>query len=116
MSGRNRGRALLQAQRRPRFRGVALEPLNGPPPDWLDLDAEERQIWDAIVAATPARLAAVDAIALSIAAQQVATWRRHGGSLSQLRFAYRCLGDHFVPMPERRRLLFPERVGSYANP
>jgi hypothetical protein len=106
---RTRGRYLLQAQRRPRFRGVALKPLSEGPPDRLD--AEARQVWDAIIAATPARLAAVDAIALSIAAAVVADWRRYGGSLQQLRFAYRCLGDHFVPMCDRRRLLFPERPG-----
>ena len=104
---RNRGRALLHAQRRPRFRGVALEPLTEGPPDSLDADA--RLAWADIIAATPARLAAIDAIMLSIAAQQVADWRKYGGAREHLRFIYRCLGDFFVPMPERRLLLFPER-------
>lgn len=108
MTGSNRGRALLRAQRRPRFRGVALKPLIEGPPAWLD--ATGRQIWGAVISASPARLAACDAIMLAMTAQEVADWRRYGGSLEHLRFLYRCLGDFFVPMPERRRLLgFPPR-------
>ena len=111
MSGSNRGRALLLAQRRPRFRGRTLKPLIEGPPE--PLSAEEHQMWDAIIAAAPIRLAAVDAIMLAATAQQVVTWRHlrlHGlGSMEQLRFCYRCLGDFFVPMPARRELLFPDR-------
>jgi hypothetical protein len=107
---RRRGRTLLMAQRRPRFRGAELPPLTEGPPEWLEADG--REMWEAIRAATPARLAAVDAIMLAIASATVADWRRERGTLGELRFCYRLLGDFFVPMPERRRLLFPDQAFS----
>jgi len=107
---RNRGRALLHAQRRPRFRGVALEPLTEGPPDSLDADA--RLAWADIIAATPARLAAIDAIMLSIAAQQVADWRKYGaggGSRTTRTADWSQVGPTWV-RPRRR----PRRSGAFA--
>ena len=100
MTGGNRGRALLLAQRWP-------GPRLGAPPKYLG--SKECEAWHLIVAATPDVLRAIDEPGLACTASILERWRSGEREPGLLRLAYRMLGDCFVPMRERRRLLFPDR-------
>lgn len=109
----NRGQRLLMAQRP----GAPL----GPPP--VRLSPEQVQAWHDILAASPDVYRRPDAMWLELCASSLASWRKVlqayafnpalCGSREQMRahvrFCYRVLGDGFMRMSERRRLLFPER-------
>jgi hypothetical protein len=108
----NRGQRLLIAQR--------PGPKIGPPPDWLS--PEEVQAWHEIVAACPDVLRSMDALCIALCARMLCSWRvlraanveyeTRSETLSIVRTQYRMLGDCFIRMRERRRLLFPDRVKS----
>jgi hypothetical protein len=100
----NRGRALLRAQR-----NMGLSQL-GPPLAYLSCDPEYLRAWRDIVAAAPDVLRAIDAPFLAMLSVSLSLWRcgERGESAREL---YRALGQAFIPMRERRRLLFPERSG-----
>lgn len=95
----NRGRALLIAQRP----GPAL----GPPPPHLNDD--EVAAWNDLVRAAPDVLRFSDSLFLGIVATSLAMWRAGDRELWSVREIYRDLGRCFIPMRERRRLLFPEK-------
>lgn len=101
MTGGHRGRKLLQAQR-----SHGLPPL-GPPPKNLNDDA--RRAWRDVVEASPVVLLAMNELIVSIAATTLLRWRSGERDPSLLKLTYACLGDLFIPMPERRRLMFPDR-------
>jgi hypothetical protein len=98
----SRGRALLRAQR---SSGL---PRIGPPPEWLD--AREAQAWHDVVAAAPDVLRISDEIFLEIVARELVDWRNGRREPGFARTMYRDLGRCFIPMRERRRLLFPQRM------
>ena len=84
------------------------EPLGEPV---LPLSRDERRAWDDIVSACPDVLRAPDVIFVDMLARNLALWR--AGALidpAWLRLMYRNLGRVFMPMSERRRLLFPDRA------
>lgn len=95
----NRGQALLVAQRP----GM---PLGAPP---SHLTADELRAWHDIVEAAPNVLRESDHLFVSFASGCLADWRESGGDLRSMRQLYRLLGDAFIPMRDRRRLLFPDR-------
>jgi hypothetical protein len=99
MTGGRRGQLLLVAQR--------PGPPLGPPPKWLS--AEEVQAWHDVVAAAPDVLRDIDDLAVALVAHTLERWRSGIREPELLRLAYRMLGDCFVPMRARRRLLFPDR-------
>ncbi len=93
-----------------------------------DLDRDARAAWYELVAAAPDDvIAASDLRALALCAQELAHWRQARAAVSSappgrrcdpddeqslrasLRGLYRALGDFFIPMWQRRRLLFPAR-------
>jgi hypothetical protein len=83
------------------------EPLGEPP---LALNQRQRRAWDDVVAACPDVLRRSDAIYIDCLARLLADWR--SGDLSGPgwpRILYRMFGQAFMPMTERRRLLFPDR-------
>lgn len=101
-----RGQWLLLAQA---DRGPPL----GEPPDWLSPSAA--QAWRDIVAAAPPVLRQMDGLLLSHAALTLAHWhqgRAEGPNLDHewRRRLYRTLGEFFVPMAARRRLLYGDAV------
>ncbi len=102
-----RGRALLLAQR-----SLGLPPL-GPPPDFLD--ADQVHTWHEIVAAAPNVFRVTDRRFVAMLAVELVRWREGDRELS-VRDMYRALGQCFVPMRARRRLLFPERVRTEKAP
>jgi hypothetical protein len=72
------------------------------------LNAQEREVWHAIVTVTPP-LRLSDSIWLRTCAVMVVDWRHgHQRDLSHLREIYRWLGLGRVPMRARRELLFPD--------
>ncbi len=84
-----------------------LPPL-GPPPKHLS--KQERRAWLDIVAVTPAAgalLRVTDQPAVLFAAVDLARWRE--GHRDEIRDVYRGFGRLFIPMRDRRRLLFPKR-------
>jgi len=112
----NRGRAHLIAQRRG-------PPLGPPPPR---LSAEELRAWQDVVELVKTTAGDVlrrsDTCFVEMIAVTLAIWRQltteaaqQGVPLASLgvrpniRNLLRMLGRCFVPMPARRRLLFPER-------
>jgi hypothetical protein len=97
---RPRGQRLLIAQ-------ADRSPALGPPPDHLG--EAERWAWRDIVAACPDVLRSPDAAYLEMIARTLAAWRAGSGDRDFLRLLYRMLGDLFVPLRARRRLLFPDR-------
>lgn len=72
-------------------------------------DEAKRAAWCAILAAAPPVVRRTDARFLELVAERLADhWRcPHGPAVREL---YRDLGQFFVPMRERRRLLFPRRL------
>jgi hypothetical protein len=96
----NRGRALLVAQRK----GLPL----GAPPDYLNCDPEYLRAWRDIVGAAPDVLRAIDRNFVAALSVSLATWRA-GDRSQSTRELYRALGNCFISMRERRRLLFPNR-------
>lgn len=99
MTSGRRGRLLLVAQRP----GPALEP----PAGWLT--SEEVQAWRDVVAAAPDVLRKSDGLGLALVASTLERWRSGDREPGLLRLTYRMLGDCFVPMRARRRLMFPDR-------
>jgi hypothetical protein len=90
---------LLNAQQK-------LQPL-GPPPKHLS--RKEKAAWrDIIAAAPPGIYRWMDEPALSLASSAVSHCRS-GDPGGWAMLAYRLLGDCFIPIRERRRLLFPDR-------
>jgi len=90
-----------------------------PDPD-PELTAAQLQSWREIVAACPDVLRATDRAIVLAAAGALVIWRRHGElerilgdaaapRLIGVRETYRVFGVLFMPMRERRRLLFPDR-------
>lgn len=83
-------------------------PPLGDPPSFLSFD--EVRAWRDIVAAAPVGiLRCVHGFELPMAAMDLAWWRRVREQFG-VREMYRKLGIYFIPMRERRRLLFPDRV------
>jgi hypothetical protein len=101
----NRGRALLFAQR--------PGPPVGPPPERLS--AVEVEAWRDILAAAPDVFRRTDAHFLELVARTLASWRSGHRDRGSLRLLYRMLGNAFMPMYRRRKLLFP-RGGSGDEP
>lgn len=97
---RTRGQLLLMAQRKGK-------PL-GPPPERFG--PAELAAWNDIVAAAPPVFHWSDSIYLEMLSIALTSWRKGGLPNEWTRLMYRMLGDCFVPMRERRRLLFPDRV------
>lgn len=95
----SRGRALLVAQR-------PGKPLGAPP---TDLGPAEISAWHDLVAAAPDVLRESDRFFLANTAMTLADWRSGLRDYAMLRNLYRFLGDAFIPMGERRRLLFPDK-------
>jgi hypothetical protein len=81
-------------------------PMEDPLPS---LDFAEVRAWRDIVAAAPAVFRCGDEIYLSIVAMEFAWWRQVREQFG-VREMYRKLGIYFIPMRERRRLLFPNRT------
>lgn len=100
----SRGRKMLIAQRMNARHH--LPPLGAPP---KHLKRKEVRAWHDVVAAAPDLLRAQDQYSVGHAAVELARWRSGDREPGSLRLAYRLLGDCFIPMRERRRLLFPER-------
>jgi hypothetical protein len=98
----SRGRALLRAQR-----NMGLGPL-GRPPAFVSCDPEYLRAWRDIVAAAHDVLRSFDAPFAALLAVSLSRWRC-GEREESARELYRALGHAFIPMRERRRLLFPER-------
>lgn len=98
MKRRSAGQRLLRAQRP----GASV----GQPPARLDADAVHA--WHDIVAACPDVLRSADDLWLEIASRILAEWRVMPIP-GELRPLYRILGQGFMRMADRRRLLFPER-------
>lgn len=97
----SRGRLILLSQR------TAAQwrmPHAGDPPKFLS--APEALVWNEIKRAMPIPPRRSDEMWLELTARVVHRIRAHPYTLEDLRLAYRCLGHGFVPMPERRRLLF----------
>jgi hypothetical protein len=89
---------------------MGLPPL-GPPPDHLGVDG--KQAWHDIVRASDLSAEAfrvTDKYGLAIAARELAIWREGDRDRALMIGLYRALGMSFVPMHERRRLLFPDRA------
>lgn len=99
MTSRSRRQRLLIAQR--------PGPRLGSPPSWLN--ADEVRAWHDIAAACPDVVRAPDEVWLAITARVLAGWRVCPDT-AVVRLLYRLLGDGFVRMCERRRLIFPDRV------
>jgi hypothetical protein len=97
---RPRGQRLLIAQ-------ADRSPPLGPPP--ARLRADEVDAWHAIAAACPPVLRRYDEVMLELAARTLAFWRSGHGYRECLRLLLRMVGDFFMPMRARRRLLFPDR-------
>lgn len=103
-----RGQALLRAQ------ADRNSPL-GEPPEWVVAIPGARQAWGDLVAAAPPVLRSPDEGALAMTAVALSRWRlaRTGGApldAEWLRLLYRMLGDFFVPIAARRRLLYGTSV------
>lgn len=94
--GNTRGRKVLLAQ------ADRNAPIGAPPEH---LTAAQAQAWRDIVAAAPAALRRPDEIALELAARSLAAWRAGDRTNDLRKSIYRWLGDFFVPMAARRRLL-----------
>jgi hypothetical protein len=84
---------------------MRLAPL-GPPAPWLT--ETEKGIWNELVAAAPDVLREPDELLLVTLCPMLAQWRV-GNRPEMLRTLYRDMGQCFIPMSERRRLLFPDR-------
>lgn len=97
----SRGRLMLLSQRAAAQWGL---PPAGDPPDFLP--APVAQAWREIVRAMPITPLTSDEFWLELTAHSVVHIRTRPFTREALRLAYRCLGHGFVPMPERRRLLF----------
>jgi hypothetical protein len=95
----SRGRLLLLAQR--------SGPPLGPPPPWLSEAAVG--IWHELVAAAPDVLRMHDELGLASLCPDIVRWRAGYRQPGLLRDLYRFMGRCFIPMAERRRLLFPDR-------
>jgi hypothetical protein len=78
----------------------------GPPPDRLT--AEELRAWRDVSAAAPDLFRRRDRKFVELLAVCLAQWRSGYRDFGFLRVLYRMLGHCFIPMRERRRLLFPE--------
>lgn len=100
-------------------RAAELDPL----PDLRDppthLTAAERALWFELRALAPDVLRECDGPCVELAVQVVAVVRGliaagvpRAEWMPHARFAYRCLGDVFMPMPARRELIF----GGHARP
>jgi hypothetical protein len=74
------------------------------------LSAEDVCAWHDIVGAAPDVLRAMDNSFVAATATLLQRWRSGGREPGLLHLAYRMLGNCFIPMRERRRLLFPERA------
>lgn len=102
-----RGRRLLLAQA---DRGP---PLGAPP---AHLSADAAQAWYEILEAVPLQLSSSYGFSVDIASCALAGWRRvPAGSAIRVDFVrlmYRLLGEVYVPMAARRRLLY----GNLARP
>jgi hypothetical protein len=83
------------------------QPPLGPPPKYLN--RKERRAWVEVVAVAPDVLRAIDQPAVAHAVVELVLWRS-GHRERSLRLAYAMLGDLFIPMRKRRRLLFPDRA------
>lgn len=94
----SRGRMLLRAQR--------PGPPVGDPPARLTI--EQKRAWSDIAKTCPDVLRRSDSIWLELCAGALAHWR--AGYRGNVRLMYRWLGQGFMPMRARRRLLFPERM------
>jgi hypothetical protein len=91
-------------------RAHGLPPLDAPP---KHLSAGAVQAWHDILAASPIRdsFCFADEPLLGMCASELALTRAGKRSdLESLRELYRQLGMLFVPMRDRRRLLFPDRA------
>lgn len=99
----SRARRLLMAQRK------SGPPLGDPP---AELDAAALLAWRDIVAAAPPVLQHSDSLAVELTAHLLGVIRTGAQPLdpSTLRLAYRFLGDFFIPMRVRRRLIFGRDV------
>lgn len=96
----SRGRALLIAQ----LPGPPLDP----PPEWLT--SEQVRAWNEVVAAAPGDVFRLsDTMFMECVACCLSQWRAGFLGPEWVRELYRMLGKCFIPMRERRRLLFPER-------
>jgi hypothetical protein len=98
MRRRTRGQRLLRAQRR----GAPV----GSPPSHLSQDAV--RAWHDIATSCPDVLRSMDDLWLELAARSLAAWRL-GPNRDEVRPLYRMLGQGFMRMADRRRLLFPDR-------
>lgn len=107
----SRGRAMLLSQRTSARWG--LKPLGAPPEH---LAPAVLAAWHDIARAAGVPLTSLDCFWLEMCARLLAHWRTGGGDRVYLREAYRWLGQGFVPMSERRRLLFPDRPKRKALP
>jgi hypothetical protein len=78
-----------------------------------ELDFAARRAWNDILAASETRHRMLDYHApfIEITARFLASWRRGQCTREHLRPLVRALGDVGVPERERRRLLFPDRIG-----
>lgn len=105
MTGSPRGRLL---QRRQLLNAQEKSEPLGPPPKHLS--RKEKAAWRDIIAAAPPDIFRwMDDLGLGLAASTVERWRSGIREPGLLLLAYRLLGDCFVPIRARRRLLFPDR-------
>jgi hypothetical protein len=97
----NRGRILLEAQRR------GGKPLGAPPGH---LGHDQLQAWADIVRECHDVLRQSDRIWVEMAAMMLAHWRDGSDrTMERLRMNYRAFGKLLMPMPARRRLMFGYR-------
>jgi hypothetical protein len=92
-------------------RSMGLPPLGAPPERF---DAEQVRAWNDVVSAAPSPdiFRVTDRICVAVVATILANWRAGYREPGRLHEVYRWLGLCFIPMRERRRLLFPERPAS----
>lgn len=100
MTPGRRGQLMLKA----RLAAASLPPLGVPP---AHMNEAEIALWHEVVADVPVPLCHSDALALELLATTLRAHRLMGSTRSEIRQIYRALGDYFIPMPARRRLLFP---------
>ena len=102
---RKRWRAMLLSQRQ--AARLKLPPLGGPPDH---LGSAAVAAWRDVVREIPLRPTGSDAISLELIAIMLAVWRSGRHEREPVLALSRTLGDFFVPMAARRRLLFPDRI------
>jgi hypothetical protein len=99
------GRKILEAQLANKRLG--LGPLGDPPPFLALTEAEIRAWHDIVAAAVPGVLASPDALAMGVAAADLAAWRSGQRSPDDLRNLVAWLDEHLIPHAARAKLLAP---------